>query len=380
MSVTITANARDAVGAVATASTTATITTSGTFPGQPGNPVGHIHAPGYPGSLTPHTPADADISVSGTATNPIVYQFKDFDNGAGGLYVPASHIRFIGCRFQCSDPSLAGATNVRCDGTDIEFHYCSFVPRVALAAQPPNGGGYTTWPTAGVGLQYAPEDINSNPNPGLVAICIPRTYGPQYNLSINAGPCLCDHCDFWGFANCITTTNTTAQLTFTDCWIHDTRYPGHITDPGGDDHGDGIGFLDGTIPPQNVRIQHCTICAEGNTNAIAAQGGTQPYHNWSVINNYMSGFDFTVIFGDGPAGGTNLIFTDNILSTEIPWTLGPAQDHAMTFRANGCQWARNKFRVHPGTAPTVNQIVQWQPSWDGYFVWADGSYHPTDFV
>jgi hypothetical protein len=343
---------------------------SGGWPGQSGDPVGHTYAPGYPGSLTAWT--GGDVTVGGTAGNPKVYSFIDFDSGTSGVSIVASHVTFVGCRFQSNSVDNA---NITIDGpSEITFSYCSIVPRVALAPTIPGAA----WPSAGAGMQLAPEDLASQPNPGLAAIMIPHGSGYQYGINIfSGGPVTVDHCDIWGWANAIPLYSTTAQMMITDTWIHDNRYPGQQPN---DDHGDGIGYLNGGVPPQNVTITHCTITAEANTNAIAFQAATSPYGNIVVRNNYFTGFDYTAMMGDNSVASTGMIFEDNVFGTDIPWAFGPVfPGIAGTFRAAGCSWQRNKLKVLPGTGPTVNQDVQWTSADDGKFVWADGTYNATDF-
>ena len=355
----------------------AAVVVSGAYPGQAGNPVGHTHAPGYPGSLTLYT--GDDITVSGTAANPIIYQFKDFING---VYITASHIKFIGCRFQA--PAGASTIDVAIgsplNGAFIEFDYCSFVPPVSLAAQPPNGGGYTTWPTGGTGLQCRPDPIDgtSIPSPCQIPITIPYLHGYQYSLICGGSPVTCDHCDFWGFGNSITTVASTGLLKFQDCWIHDSRYPGS----GGEDHTDGIGYLDGAAAPQNVVVDQCVIAAEGVEDGLAAQGSTNGYTNWTVNNCYLTGWDYAFEFFSIP--NSNCKITNNTFGTEVPWTFAAASATPVSWwagRPNGNQWSGNTLKIYPGTSDiSAADKPKWTSVMNGYFVYPDGTYHATDFV
>lgn len=352
----------------------------GNFPGQAGNPVGFAAAPGYPGSLTSY--GGGDITVSGTAGSPVIYQFKDFANGSSGLAIFASYIRFIGCRFQCSGMTASNVgVNSSLNAAFIEFIYCSFVPLISNATQPPNGGGYTLWPTGGTGLGITPDRIDGSglPSTELVNICVAQSSGYQYGITCNASPVTCDHCDFWGFANCITTTSTTGLLKFQDCWIHDNRYPGAT----GTDHTDGIGFLDGNVAPQNVVVDHCTITAEGVEDGLAAQASSNGYTNWTVNNNYFTGWDIAFELFSIP--NSNVKITNNIFGTEVPWEASPVSTTTSWFSGspNGNKWSNNTLKIYPGTSD-VSQVTspKWNSTMNGYFIWPDtnGTYHSTDFA
>src|SRR6266705_1868189 len=94
----------------------------GGFPGQYGNPVGFAAAPGFPGTLTP----SSGPFTSGTAANPTIISFKDFDAGVSSTNIDANFVKFVGCRFQSNN--VAG-NNVSSGGTgcqNITFSYCSF--------------------------------------------------------------------------------------------------------------------------------------------------------------------------------------------------------------------------------------------------------------
>ena len=149
LTVSVVAKNSGGSSAPATSAATATVIPAAAapaaFPGQPGNLVGHTAAPGYPGSLTPMSYQGP--FTNGTAGNPTVYSFKDFDCGTGGIYLDASkqHIRFVGCRIQSN--SLSSSAISYAGAVDIEFDFCTVCPRVALVTAPPNAA----WPSAGAG-------------------------------------------------------------------------------------------------------------------------------------------------------------------------------------------------------------------------------------
>src|SRR6267154_6864379 len=91
------------------------------FPGLFGNAAGFAAAPGYPGFLTPAS----GPFTSGTAGNPTVIAFKDFDAGVSSTNIDANWVTFIGCRFQSNN---VNGNNVSSGGTgcqNVTFSYCS---------------------------------------------------------------------------------------------------------------------------------------------------------------------------------------------------------------------------------------------------------------
>jgi hypothetical protein len=333
------------------------------FPGQAGNPVGFAAAPGFPGHLTPWP---GGSFRDGTAGNPTVYSFFDFDAGKDGTLINASHVKFVGCRFQSNSlPNF----NVKCTtATDLSFFYCSFTPRAALYANPPGAA----WPSAGAGLQTTTQVSDVN--------CVEGNSGYQYGLNVfGAGPILVDHCDFWGFGNGGPLFYaTTAQMTVTDCWIHDACN----ANPQGY-HIDGTGYLDGTTPPTHVTIDHCTIASIGNTNALAFQAATIPYDHISVTRNFFSGFGICVNMCHGVAGSTNLLFKDNTFGTDTPWMRFPVYgDPTVLFNrsANPTNlWQNSRLRVLPRTSPIAGAGFSWSSSQNEHFMWPNNTLHTTDY-
>src|SRR6266853_1564729 len=230
---------------------------SGTFPGQAGNPVGFAAAPGYPGSLT----TSSGPFTSGTAANPTVISFKDFDAGTSSTNIDANFVTFIGCRFQSNNVNgncvSSGATGCQ----NIIFSYCSFVPRTVFTAP----SQLSVWPSAGAGQQVI---ASAGYIDGINAIANANGYQFSFDChNLTDGPITWNHCDFTGFANCINFIGHTAQMTVQDCWIHCSR------NTAGLDHTDGPGYLNGGVEPHNIKIDHCTIASIGSTNGLAMQGG-----------------------------------------------------------------------------------------------------------
>lgn len=353
------------------------------WPGQAGEPVGwqSYGCPG--GQLTPYT--GGDITVGGTAQNPLTFTCVDFQQG---INIFAPHVKFQGSRFQANwdnNVYLDGASGV----DDITFYRSSFTPLVTVAPTPPNGGGYRTWPSAGAGQNIVPEDLNGNASPQWSSLLIAHSAGYQYAINdFSSGKLVVDHVDIWGFANAITfydpgegkTCTTYGPKTVVDTWIHDNRHPGVQPD---DDHTDGPGYLTGGgTDPCNVTVQHSTIALGGNTNAIADQGGSVAGgSNWRILNNFLSGFDYTVIIAADCPPGTGIMVTNNTFSTVFPWLFGTILPglNGNFGGTTGNVWSGNKLSIWPGTSATPNQDVPWTTNMDGWYVWPDETYNQTDF-
>jgi hypothetical protein len=323
------------------------------WPGQPGNPVGY--AAYAPLGTTVWTGGSLQ---SGTPQNPTVYngyifngvtisvsnvQFIscDFNSGANPLLVEGSNISFIGSRFQSN--SVQYTNVVLADGaSNISFSYDSFTPLATYYTSPPG----EVWPSAGAGMNTYTQvpDVNA----------INGNKGYQMGLWIggtNGGPVTVDHSDFWGFGNAIVLNQSTAQMTFTNNWIHDAA----DASPQGY-HTDGIGYLNGGAGPSNVLIEGNTIASMGNSNGIAFQAATSGYNNMQIIHNYLSGFGYTVAPGTpGNVHFTNSSFVDNVLGTDIrPWW-GPLYAWTQT----GNVWKCNTVHVIPSTTWSTGN---WTPT------------------
>lgn len=350
------------------------------YPGQAGNPVGHAATPAniiiggvqysnpaYPGSLTAHSGS----IPSGTPGNPTVVMFADFDGGTGGTSISGSNITFIGCRFQSNS---VGFYNINNSGSNLNFSYCTVSQRVALLGNPPYFTQWGQWPSGALGGTTTSQISGTN--------SFSPTTAYQYGMIPSAGIGVhnLDHCDFWGFGNAISFAGSSAQFNIIDCWIHDAS-------PGNGYHTDGPGYLNGTsgTSPTNITIHHCTIASLGNTNGIAfQQGGTRPYSNMVLTNNYFAGFGYTVDCGlPGDLGNNNWTVTDNVFATDIQAVFGPIYSNpsSMFTQTNGLNnvWRRNTVSIYPGSVPSSGSTFAFTASNNGNFIWPDSSMHTTDW-
>jgi len=281
------------------------------------------------------------VSAGGTASNPTVYSFYDFNAGSGGTLISGSHLKFVGCRFQSNDLE---DDNVQVTGTDVTFEYCSVTPLVTLAAAPP----HPAWPSGGAGLQLSGDGTGYQ---------IGGNDGYEYGINIpSGGPVTIDHCDIWGFGNAVVFYSTTAQMTVTSSWINS-----------------------GT-PPQNVTITGNTIASIGNTNALAFQAATSPYQNLLIDHNYISGFGYAADVAHETTGSTNITFTNNVLATDLPWYYGPIYaDASNLFSQATNTWSGNTLYVLPGTSPIASAQFTYTASQSGDYLWPDATLHSTDF-
>lgn len=270
---------------------------------------GYQNAPGYPGSLT---------VFSGTIKSNTTYRFYRFPTG---ITIPAgvSNVTFIGCDFQSSYTW----NNVVTYGNNISFDYDTFEP--SAVSVPP-----VTWDQ---GYQYP---ILQNGGSGL---------------SVN-------HSNMWGFGNAIQfgISNQSAPVSISNSWFHDLRDPVNPSDPTHPDHQDGILFYthDSSYIPSYIRVDHNSISALGNTNAVAFQGTT--LEHVTVTNNYLSGFGYTVFLGSSQ--NTNVTFSGNVLGTDFPSVYGPLYGIPPT--GNGNVWKCNTIRFVPGTTWATNNN-NWKP-------------------
>lgn len=372
------------------------------FPGQAGNPVGHAATPAsapsafttangqtwpgafssltaWPGGTGAQTLSNGTNATSGagTAGNPWVFAFYDFDALTAGVLLSLSNAIFVGCRFQSNS---VNNYNVAATGSNLTFVYCSIIPRVALHSTPPNAA----WPSAGAGLGIL-SSSGSYTNTG--GYCIPSSDGYQFGVSVSSGAVTIDHCDMWGFGNAVNYASaSTAAMMVSNSWIHDAANC-NVTPPGGSTnyHTDGPGFLNVSAPPSNITITKNTIATIGNTNGIAFQAGNgTAYNNITVTFNYLSGFGNTVDMCHTISGSTNLTFTDNTISTNLPWLNGPlyftsgsANNTLFTQASNPTNlWRRNKLDVPAGTAQYVGGVTQGN---NGNYIWPDVTLSTSDW-
>ena len=278
---------------------------------------GYLHAPGYPGSLTPYGGAP-----TGSITSNSVYNFLDFGwqyVGSTGTHV--SNVTFNGCRFSGSGGS--GSLLVALFGDNITFNYCTICP--------PAG---TTPPVAyNSGYQY-----------GIVGNGTAASVVQQLTV---------DHCDVWGFGNAIDVSGGTQAKPhrFTNNWIHDARADGGV------DHTDGLGAMASGSEDYMV-ITGNRIESYGNTQGLAWQATPGPgtYTNVTCTGNLFGGFGKCIAF-QGTVN--NITFTDNVFSTRVLCQLSPLYN-TLPATSTGSLWRRNRWQVPAGAA--------WgNPAHDGWY-------------
>lgn len=364
-----------------------TAPSGGSWPGQPGNPVGFSNTPAaapsswtlggtwpgaYPG-LTPWPGGTGGQTISGgthatsgsgTSGDPWIFAFYDFNSLTGGVNISGSNMIFVGCRFQSNS---ATNYNVQLASTagNVNFFYCTVGPLVSLYTSPPGGA----WPSAGALQNTVTQTTNVN--------CIDGNSGTQYGFAMSSGigTSTIDHCDIWGWGEGVVYNNSTAQMNLTDCWIHDTANQSPQSY-----HQDGTGYLNGTAGPSNVLVHHCTIASLGNTNAIAFQLATSGYSNIVVTNNYLTGFSILIDMCHNFNGSSGLVFTDNIVATDVQWIFGPARNVATSFTSTGNLWRRNVFTVIAGTTNNSGATPAWTSANNGNYLWPDNTLNASDWA
>lgn len=270
----------------------------------PRGPVGYTAWSGYTGSLTAWP--GGNVATSGTYDN---YHFT------AGISITAADVTLRGCFFEVSGASAACVVP---KNTGITLEYCTFAPT-----------------TVGTPTAYA--------NGYQYGWCADGSFGG------NAPGATLDHCDIYGFGNAVDIQGGSASepILFTDCWIHDPR------DPGGTDHTDGLGTMNGA-DTSHVTVTHCTIEAAANTNAIAFQGGT--HDHLTVTWNRFGGYGFTCSVYSTV---TNAVWTDNVYSTEFFSFYGPFRETNL-LTSSGLVWRRNTWEAKSGYA--------WgNPAHDGWY-------------
>lgn len=348
------------------------------FPGQPSNPVGFSNAAGFsaltawPGGTTI---ADGTFAQSGSGTlaDPWVFKFYDFLCGVTNnfLTITAANTKFIGCRFQ-SNNTTGGAIFPNAVN-NIVFSYCSFVPYVSLVIQPPNGGGYSNWPSGGAG-----QNVNyTSGNHGTFMIS--GNNGYQYIFNNLNVPTTLDHCDIWGGANFIIAGNgSAASVSITNCWIHDARDPSTLGD-----HTDGVGYLNGGNACSNWTITGNTIATIGAQNSIGFQSALTPYSNINMTGNYLSGFGGLLDICHSTAGSTNITFKNNVIATDLQWQSGIGGDTSAIFThvVNPSNtWSGNKLKVLSGTVNNAGALPAWDATKNGQFYLPNNTLSVNDWA
>lgn len=343
---------------------------SGGFPGQAGNPVGFAATPGFfsltvwPGGVgtqTINSGANAQ-SGSGTAGDPWVFSFYDFDALTSGTTIALAHAKFIGCRFQGNS---TGGHNISLSGsTDITLSYCSIVPRVSLNAVPPKAA----WPSAG-----ADGSGVTGASANYTTYCIPAANCYQYGVRVLGSGLITDHCDFWGGQNLIDISDgSNKQIMLGDTWFHDCGNSNSNTY-----HQDGPGYLNGNNAPSNVTVNHCTVASISNTNGIAFQDATTPYSNINVTNNYIAGWGNSIDMCHSVAGSTSINFTDNILGNDLTPLNATIYGPPGSFFSSAATrvWRRNTILHSPSTNNNW-----WNAFPSGYFFSPDGTISSVDWA
>jgi len=194
------------------------------------------------------------------------------------------------------------------------------------------------------------------------------------------------HCDVWGNAGMQDIFGGTPgnPVILDWCYIHDQADTNWSTAraagvPGSDYyHQDGVG--PGGDGVKWIDITNCTIASLGTTNGIAFQGS--PCSNLVITGNYLAGFGNTVnLGGTGVATNTNVTFTDNVFSAEVPYLFRPMYwPGAWDSAGKGQVWRRNRFQFFDGDPTLTGSVVGgsppgpngMDPSWQGMYWW------PTD--
>lgn len=308
------------------------------------NDTGFYNAPGYPGGTSDHAGSSLIDGTATTIQSDTTYNYyrnlgSAGDWGAiGTTGTPVHNVTFHGCEWSNNGYNTANVV-LRTDGP-VTFNWCT--------VRPYNFSDNTASVGQLAGFQY-----------GIVAdgtAAIPGTYN-----SFQGGPVTFSHCDFWGFANATKMGSSTLAnpLTFDSCWVHNSR-----TNDDTLDHTDGIGLPAGGTASY-VTINKCRIEDDGDTNGVCYQNtpGPSTWDHFTITNNLLGGWGFTVNVSGGtagsPNGGTNITFTDNTFSTRLRPIYGPLYDNLVA-TGSGNLWRRNKWLVPAGAA--------WgNPAHDGWY-------------
>lgn len=265
---------------------------------------GHLAWPGFTG-LTAYSGANPITTDGAVITGKHVTE----ELSIGTAATRPTGVTFRGCLFEVTAPNFP---NVQDYGTNTTFEYCTFRPS-AVAAPP---------------------------------VSFAQSY--QFGINHSGVGLVARRCHFWGFGNAIQldqSSNVTNPVTIEYNYMHDAADQANDTY-----HHDGILSSNGGAGISHITIRGNTIVSGGNTNAIALQvdpGSPAYYSNITVTGNLVGGFGATVNVGGNGTGNTNVVFTDNTLTTLIQplffelygWSDG-----------NGNLWRRNRWLVPPGAA------------------------------
>lgn len=316
---------------------------------------GYQNAPGYPGSLT-NWPG-------GGLNNNTTYSYFNFSSSGTAILnasftsgTSATGVTFVGCRFASN---AVGDACVDTVGSHITYSYCTFEPSTVPAGSEPALSNTSSRIANASGYQYGINQTNAG---GTITV---------------------SHCRFWGFAEGIQFGASTQAAPFVidHCLFQNPRADGGV------DHTDGVGDLNQSTM-SFVQLTNNTIVGQGNTNAIAFQGGH--YDHFTMTGNYLAGYGFMVFpgtFNFNTQTATNMAFQNNIWGSDVEPGAGPVYTTAPPFSTAGAAaagniWSGNKISAAAGTS--------WMAAGnDGLFWWAtDGNPatpssivgHVTDYV
>ncbi len=392
MAITITATATDTLGVRASATVTAVQAAGipgGPYPGQAGNLVGYQHTPAsppspwvagqwtapawpgaYPGSLVP---APTNAPVGGTAAHPQVIAFQTF---TGRVTIKNPYVLFVGCQFRggLGDILVYGGVG----GYHVGLFYCTLMPSAVSAV--PNAN----WPSS-----TANTGLGNTDQAGPTAYQISHSQGYDYGIATTVATTwqdwIIDHCDIWGFADAIDLASAldnpdvVGPVLTQNCWVHDPRCSNNQANAG--DHTDGIGALFNSLPA-NWMVNHNTISGPGNTSAIAMQGNGAS--GLTIINNYLSGWNHLFQTTFPPFGTvTNGLLMGNLIGTDCVFLGNYDMSGTWTLATHNSLWRNNRLYVVPGYVSswgTSQSFPPWTPSMNGWYLWPDTSWHPTDWT
>ena len=300
---------------------------------------GYKHAPGYTGSLTA---GPSTITAGSTYSH---MSFRGCDVGRPDARV--DNVTFIGCLFWGVNPGVA---LVKCNGNNIAFRYCSFMP---------TNEGDPFYASYNESYQYA---VLYDGDEG----------------GMTAGQLTMAWCDVWGFGNGLQLNGSTqaAPHSITNCWFHH----GADTDAarGGSTglyHVDAILCTVGGAHETYLVISGNSLASLGSTNAVALQrDGGDYYHHITITDNYLSGFGYTVQIGGDGRGNRHITFTGNIWSTEIEAKFGPLYSWGGT----GNVWRHNRWQVFSGDPANPVKVTT---AATGEYWWpADNDAHSEEYT
>jgi hypothetical protein len=300
---------------------------------------GYKHAPGYTGSLA----AGPSTITSGSTYSHMSFHGCD----VGRPFAHVDNVTFIGCLFWGINPGVA---LVKCNGNNITFRYCSFMPV---------NEGDPFYASYNESYQYA---VLYDGDEGGMA----------------AGQLTMDWCDVWGFGNGLQLNGSTRQAphSITNCWFHH----GADTDaaPGGSTglyHVDAILCTVGGARETYLAISGNSLASLGSTNAIALQRDSGDYYHYiTITNNYLSGFGYTVQIGGDGRGNSHITFTDNIWSTGIEAKFGPLY----SWGGSSNVWRHNRWQVFSGDP--ANPVKLTADATGKYWWPTDTNAHSEDYT